>query len=103
QGQLGMIIHGLTVSELNQLSNSNEYHLSIFPATYKLWLSVNMNHGPFTSQAMRTALNAAIDRQYINQQIYGPYGAPSVDFYIPGEVPAGTGLDDPTYDPSKLS
>jgi len=103
QGQLGMVIHGLTVSELDQLAKNPAYHLSIYPATYKLWLSANMNHGPFTSQALRTALAAAIDRQYINQQIYGPYGSPSVDFYIPGEVPAGTALDDPKYDPSELS
>jgi peptide/nickel transport system substrate-binding protein len=103
QGQLGMIIHGLTVSEIGQLAKSPDYHISIYPATYKLWVNVNMNHGLFTSQALRTALAEAINRQYINSQIYGPYGKPSVDFYIPGEVPAGTALDDPKYDSSALA
>jgi peptide/nickel transport system substrate-binding protein len=101
-GQLQLIIHGLTVAELNRLAKNPKYQVDNFPATFKLWLQVNMHKSTFSSDAVRTALAEAINRKLITSDVYGPYGSPGVDFYIPGEVPAGQAADNPPYDPGAL-
>jgi peptide/nickel transport system substrate-binding protein len=101
-GQLNLIIHGLTVAELNQLSKNPKYQVDKFFATFKEWATVNSHSPSLGSQAVRQALARAINRKLITQDVFGSYASPGADFYIPGEVPTGQAADDPPYDPAAL-
>jgi peptide/nickel transport system substrate-binding protein len=103
-GQLQMIIHGLSKNAIASYENNPKFQVQRFPANFKAMLMVNQNKGVFTSQVMRTALQSAINRQQITDNVYGSANATlSTQMYPAGELPAGLARDTPTYDPSKLA
>jgi peptide/nickel transport system substrate-binding protein len=102
-GDLSMIIHGLSHDDIKSLESNSKFQVLRFPSLFKSILFVNENKGPFKDQALRVALDAAIDRKSIASQVYGEDGAVSTQTYPVGELPAGMAKDDPKLDPAKLA
>jgi peptide/nickel transport system substrate-binding protein len=101
QGQLSMIIHGLSIDDIKSLESSGNYEVERFPALFKSWIMINPNKAPFTDQALRQAVAAAIDRKAITAAVYGPNATVSTQIYPAGELPPSDAKD-VTTDPSKL-
>ncbi len=102
QGDLSMIIHGLSLSDIESLSKESDLQVQRFPALFKALLFVNDNKGPFQDQALRVALSQAVDKATITEQVYGENGSVSTQFLPAGELPDGSGMDDAAYDPEVI-
>jgi peptide/nickel transport system substrate-binding protein len=102
-GQLQMILHGLSKDDIASYEGNSKFQVQRFPALFKTWLMVNDNKGVFKDQALRTALQSAINRQQIVDQVYGKDAALSTQIYPAGELPAGMATDSPKYDPTVLA
>jgi peptide/nickel transport system substrate-binding protein len=102
KGELSMIIHGLSLSDIESLGEKSDLQVVRFPALFKALLFVNDNKGVFQDQALRVALSQAVDKATITEQIYGDNGTASTQFLPAGELPDGMGMDDAKYDPSVL-
>jgi peptide/nickel transport system substrate-binding protein len=103
-GQLSMILHGLPVNAVDSLKGNKDFEVQEFPAQLKSMLYVNPTLGIFTSQAVRSALRQAINKAAIVAAVYGnKLGTVSTQAYPVDEFPAGTAMDNPTYDPSALT
>jgi peptide/nickel transport system substrate-binding protein len=102
-GQLQMILHGLSKTDVASYEHNAKYQVQRFAANFKTWLMVNENKGIFKSQALRTALHQAIDRRQIVNQVYGADATVSTQYYPAGELPSNLAADTPTYDPSMLA
>ena len=102
-GELSMIIHGLTTSDIATFASNKNFQVERFPALLKALLFVNENKGPFKNEAVRTALSSAIDKKSIVTQVYGDNGSVSTQTFPVNELPAGTAMDNAPYDPTKLA
>lgn len=102
-GQLSMILHGLPVNAVDSFQSNKDFEVQAFPAQLKAMLYVNPTIGVFKSQAVRSALRQAIDKQAIVTAVYGnTLATVSTQAYPVDEFPAGMAADNPTYDPSAL-
>jgi peptide/nickel transport system substrate-binding protein len=102
-GQLQMIIHGLNKQDIQSYENNPKYQVQRFPANFKDMMMVNENKGPFTSQALRSALQQDVNKSEIVSDVYGNDASISNQIYPAGELPVGMASDTPTYDPSVLA
>jgi peptide/nickel transport system substrate-binding protein len=102
-GELSMIIHGLSASDITALGGKSGMQVQRFPSLFKAWIMTNPNKGVFKDQAMRTALRYAVDKAQMAKDVYGENGAPSTQYYPVGEMPAGQAADSVTIDPSRLA
>ncbi|HWW54612.1 MAG TPA: ABC transporter substrate-binding protein [Acidimicrobiales bacterium] len=102
-GQLQMIIHGLSKDDIASYEGNSKFQVQRFPALFKTWLMVNENKGLFKDQGLRTALQSAINKQQIVDQVYGKDATVSNQIYPAGELAAGTAADAPKYDPTLLA
>lgn len=101
-GDLSMIIHGLSLDDIKSLSNNSKFQVQRFPSFFKSLVFLNQNKGPFKDQALRNAVQAAVDRKAITSAVYGENGAVSDNMYPAGQMPAGQAADNTPLDPSKL-
>jgi peptide/nickel transport system substrate-binding protein len=102
-GQLQMILHGLSKDDIASYEGNAKFQVQRFPALFKTWLMVNANKGILKDQALRTALQSDINKQQIVDQVYGNDATLSTQIYPAGELPAGTAMDTPKYDPTILA
>ncbi|HEY2304071.1 MAG TPA: ABC transporter substrate-binding protein [Acidimicrobiales bacterium] len=103
KGQLQMILHGLSKDDVASYENNQKFQVQRFPANFKTWVMVNPNKGIFKDQALRTALQSAINKAQIVTQVYGSDAAVSTQFYPLGELPEGMATDNPKYNPALLA
>jgi peptide/nickel transport system substrate-binding protein len=102
-GDLSMIIHGLTATDLESLSAKSNLQVQRFNSLFKSWIMVNPNKGVFKNDAVRTALSSVIDRSKIANDVYGANASVSNQFYPLGELPGALGADLGTLEPTKLA
>jgi peptide/nickel transport system substrate-binding protein len=102
-GQLQMILHGLSKDDVASYEHNKKFQVQRFPALFKTWVMVNPNKGIFKDPALRTALRSAINKQQIVDDVYGSDASVSTQFYPVGELPQGTATDTPKYDPTLLA
>ena len=102
-GELQMIIHGLSKTDIASYEGNKKFQVQRFPANFKSMLMVNQNKGPFKSASLRTALQSAIDKKSIVDQVYGKDATVSTQLYPTGELPTADAADTPKYDPSILA
>jgi peptide/nickel transport system substrate-binding protein len=102
-GDLSMIIHGLSATDIDSLAAKKGFQVQRFPSLFKAWVMVNENKGIFKDQALRVALRSSIDRQKIANEVYGQNGSVSTQFYPLGELPGGMAGDVADLDPTKLA
>ena len=102
-GQLDMILHGLSTEDVNALKGNTKFEIHQYPANLKTLLFVNENKGVFKDPTVRGALRSAIDKQAIVNSVYGSRATVSNQTIPAGELPVGTAVDTPAFDPSKLA
>lgn len=102
-GQLQMILHGLSKEDVASYEKNSKFQVQRFPANLKNILMVNQNKGIFKDQALRNALQQAINRQQIVNDVFGNDATISSQIYPAGELPVGMAADSPKYDPSVLA
>jgi len=102
-GQLDMVLHGLTKSDYDALASGPNTEVVHQKALVKALMMVNPESQVFGSPAARTALNEAFDRTALTKNVFGAQAVPSTQFYPNGMLPDGAAPDAPTLDPSKLA
>jgi peptide/nickel transport system substrate-binding protein len=102
-GQLQMLIHGLSKNDIASYEHNSKYQVQRFPSNFKGLLMVNQNKGAFKSLPLRQALQHAINKQQIVKDVYGQDANVSTQFYPTGEMPNNLAVDNPKYDPSQLA
>ena len=102
-GQLQMILHGLSKTDIASYEGNSKFQVQRFPANFKDMLMVNQNKGIFKDLALRRALQQVINKAQIVTDVYGSDAAVSTQLYPSGELPAGVAADTPKYDPTVLA
>jgi peptide/nickel transport system substrate-binding protein len=103
-GQLQLIMHGLSKNDIASYEHNPKFQVQRFPANFKSMLMVNQNKGIFKSQELRTALQSAINRQQIVSSVYGDANAQlSTQTYPTTELPGNLAVDSPKFDPALLA
>jgi peptide/nickel transport system substrate-binding protein len=101
-GQLDMIMHGLVPSAVDGLAHKSGFAVHSYPVELKGILFVNPHGGPFASVESRRALEQALDKPALSNQVYGSAGAPSTQIYPAGELPTAATTSVVAHDPSVL-
>lgn len=101
-GELSMIIHGLSTSDLESFEANENFTVERFPALFKTLVMLNPNKEAFADQETRLALVAAIDKQKILTEVFGDNATLSKQIYPAGELPEELAQDPSERDPSKL-
>jgi peptide/nickel transport system substrate-binding protein len=102
-GDLSMIIHGLSATDIQSLAAKSGFQVQRFPSLFKAWIMVNENKGVFQDQSLRLALAQAVDKQKMVTEVYGENGSVSKGFYPAGELDDGQAADAAALDPTKLA
>jgi peptide/nickel transport system substrate-binding protein len=101
-GQLDMIMHGLTPSDVDGLVKRQGIVAHQYPTELKGILFVNPHSGPFVTVAARQALARALNKAAITTSVYGQAGVVSTQIYPTGELPASSTTSTVSYDPAVL-
>jgi peptide/nickel transport system substrate-binding protein len=103
-GQLSMLTTDLGVSDLKRFSGNTKYKVSEFPSIYKTYVAMDPTRDNILSdQAIRVAIQEAINKKLIVAQTFGQSASVTSTFYPYRELPTGMGVDKSTYDPSILT
>ena len=102
-GQLQMILHGLSKDDVASFEHNKKFQVQRFPANFKVLLMTNQKKGIFKDQGLRTALQSAINKQQIVSQVYGSDATVSSQVYPAGVLPAGMASDTVPFDQAKLA
>jgi peptide/nickel transport system substrate-binding protein len=102
-GQLDMVLHGLTKSDYEALAGGPNTEVVHQKALVKALMMVNPESRVFGAPAARAALNAALDREALTKSVFGDQGIPSTQYYPNGMLPDGAAPDAPPLDPAKLA
>lgn len=102
-GQLDMVLHGLTKSDYQALASGPNTEVVHEKALVKALMMVNPDSPVLGSPAARAALNEAFDRAAITKTVFGEQATPSTQFYPNGMLPDGAVSDTPPLDPAKLA
>jgi peptide/nickel transport system substrate-binding protein len=100
-GKLDIMLHGIDTQDLKKYGPGSGFQIHEFPTSLMDVADVCPN-GTFRTAADRVALAEAIDRSAIVAQVYGKRATVGNTMFTPGAMPAGLGLYNPPYDPSKL-
>lgn len=103
EGQLDMILHGLSKGDYEALANSANTEVLQQNALVKSLVMVDPSTPVFSTYQAREALSSALDQTGLTTTVFGAQGAPSTQFYPTGMLPDGAVPDVHTYDPSKLA
>jgi peptide/nickel transport system substrate-binding protein len=96
------ILHALPASTTNSFDNKSGFQVITIPALQKQVLKINPQKAPFNDLSLRQALRSAIDRKTLTTDVFGDLGTVSTQMLPAGMMPAGSGLDSYTYDPTLL-
>jgi len=102
-GELQMIIHGLSKTDIASYEGNKKFQVQRFPANFKALVMVNQNKGLFKSASLRAALQSAIDKKSIVDQVYGKDATVSNQIYPTGILPLSMASDTPVFDPTQLA
>ena len=102
-GQLDMVLHGLTKSDYDALAKGPNTEVVHQKALIKALMLVNPESRVFASPEARAALDEALDREAITKNVFGAQGVPSTQYYPNGMLPDGAVPDNPPLDPAKLA
>ncbi len=103
QGQLQMILHGLSTSAIQQFRSNRNFKVSELPTLQMAMIWVNPNKGAFKSNKLRLALEQAVNKNALVKEVFPGRGTVAKQIYPKGELPMGTAMENPTYNPAKLT
>jgi peptide/nickel transport system substrate-binding protein len=101
-GQLDMILHGLSKGDYEGLSTNPNTEVRQESALVKALVMVNPDSRVFGPAPARAALTAGLDQTALTAAVFGDQGTPSTQFYPTGMLPDGAVPDVHAFDPSKL-
>jgi peptide/nickel transport system substrate-binding protein len=103
-GQLTAILNDfLPTPAIESLRKDKAFSVYEVPTLQMPMVWVNPNYGPFRSRALRLALENAINRKLITEDVFPGRATVATQIYPQGIEPLGTSTFDPRYDPSALS
>lgn len=102
-GQLDMVLHGLSTAEYRSLSTNPKFTVQNPPALFKAQVWINPASKEFGPAAGRRALQAALNVQQLTAEAFGARGTPSTQFYPTGMLPSGAVPDTSSYHPGQLA
>ena len=103
-GQLTAILNDfLPAPAIASLRQKKGFSVHEVPTLQMPMVWVNPNYGPFASQALRTGLTEAINRQTIIEDVFPGRATLSTQIYPEGIEPSGTASFEPKYDPAALT
>lgn len=97
------VINNVPRETLISFQGREGYQVILVSAVQNLVIKVNIHKPPFDRQDIREALRAAIDRDTLVPQIWGPIATPARTLLPSGVLPEGYGMDEWTYDPGPLA
>jgi peptide/nickel transport system substrate-binding protein len=103
QGQLDMILHGLSKGDYDALATGANTEVLQQNALVKALVMMSPSSAVFGTTEARAALSAALDQKALTAAVFGAQGAPSTQFYPTGMLPDGAVPDVHPVDPSKLA
>ena len=103
QGQLDMILHGLSKGDYEAVAASPNSEVLQQNALVKSMVMLNPDSKVFGPLPARAALSGALDQTALTETVFGQQGSPSTQFYPTGMLPDGAVPDKHAYDPSKLA
>lgn len=103
EGQLDMVLHGLSKGDYAALSQAADLEVRQEPALLKGQVWINPDSAVFGPAPARRALRDALDPEALTTEIFGDQGSPSTDFYPTGMLPAGAVPDERGTDPTALT
>lgn len=101
-GQLSLLLQGLTGQAIAQFRANSSYHVYEVATLETPMLWVNPATRVFSTQAARTALDAAINKAQLVRDVFPGRAIVATQIYPAGEMPLGTAMQAPTYDPARL-
>ena len=101
-GELSMIIHGLSTSDIVSLEANSDFQVQRFPALFKSLVMINPNRDYLSDPETRKAFLAVLDKEKITTEVFGEQASVSTQIYPAGELPDGLAMDDAPMDASKL-
>ncbi len=103
KGQLSMILNGLTTQAIQSFNSNSSLHTYSVPTLVTPAVWVNPSTPVFSSKKVRQDFDAAIDKKTIVDDIFPGRAVVANQIFPSGELPAGSAMQDPTYDPSKFA
>lgn len=103
QGQLDMILHGLSKGDYEGLAAGPGTEVLQDNALVKALVMVNPDSQVFGPHDAREALSAGLDQTALTTTVFGEQGAASTQFYPTGMMPDGAVEDQHRFDPSMLT
>jgi len=94
--------HDISPETYAQYASNSQFTEIKFADYYLEKLNLNPHKPPFNDIAVRKALEGAIDKATLVQQVWGPLATPSVQLIPAGMLPAGLGSDTWPSDPGAL-
>jgi peptide/nickel transport system substrate-binding protein len=101
-GQLDMVLQGLSTQEYQSLAANSKYTVVNAPALFKAQVWINPASAVFGPMAARRGLQAALNVKQLTNQVFGTRGTASTQFYPAGMLPNGAVPDSPAYHPALL-
>jgi peptide/nickel transport system substrate-binding protein len=101
-GQLSLLLQGLNTQAISQFSHSSKDRVYEPPTLETSALWVNPKTPVLSTRAARADLDAAINKAQLVQDVYPGRAIVATQIYPAGEMPEGTAMQDPAYDPNKL-
>ena len=89
-GQLDVIPHGITASQLRSLRGNDDLAVTTPDALIRPVLGFNVSRPPFDDRDARRAVLGALDIKGAVQQIYGDVARPAAEFIPPALLPSAT-------------
>jgi peptide/nickel transport system substrate-binding protein len=102
-GQLDMIQHGLSTSDISSFRSNPAFTVQQFPSLFKQFIFLNQKKGVFADEAVRQAVRAALDRKQLVTEVFADRATPSTQLYPAGELPEPDASTVAPVDPAKLT
>lgn len=95
------IATGVTPDLATGISNSSDISVQSVDGNNTIWLSLNTLEGPFADERVRQALNYAIDKDAITEELLGGYATPVGQLYGSSIFGSSSDVDPYPYDPDR--
>lgn len=102
EGQVDMIVHGLTPQEISSFANNPQFRVKSFASLQATMLILNPNKGVFRNPVMRRALVRGVNRSAIEKAVFGDDATVANNIY-PTSMLDGPGGVEPSYSPGALA
>lgn len=83
------------------VETSSEVEIRSVEGNQTNWISMNTKEGPFTDERVRQAMNYAVDKDALTEQLLGGYGTPAGQLYASSVFGSSSDIKAYPYDPER--